>query len=215
MELLNYYIRIAIPICLLLFVFKGRSRSTALFLIIGLTTCLFCGEVNGFLFNIMDCSERFFIANITPIVEELFKAFPIFFYIFLFKPDMQNILENALSLGIGFAILENVFTMVNEQTGFVLAFMVIRAFSGGLFHGFNTLIVGYGLSLIKKNRKLFVTGTVTMLSIAITLHSVYNNLIQTQYFYLCPIITVMLCVSVVIIVLRNNNHLITRGGQKS
>lgn len=213
MDLINYYISITIPICLLLFVFKGRSRSTTLFLIIGLTTCLFCGEVSGLLFRKMDCSERFFVANITPVVEEIFKAIPIFLYIFIFEPDMQNILEKALSIGIGFAILENVFTMYNEQTEFELVHMISQACSAGLFHGFNTMIVGYGLSFIKKNRKLFVTGTVTMLSIAITLHSVYNNLFQTQYFYVCLLITLALCVSVTLIII-NNNHLITRGDKK-
>ena len=206
MDLLNYYISITIPICLLLFVFKGQSRGTTLFLIIGLTTCLFCGEVSGLLFLKMDCSERFFVANITPLVEEIFKSIPIFFYIFLFEPDMQNILEKALSIGIGFAILENVFIMYNNQAELGLVHMISQACSGGLFHGFNTMIVGYGLSFIKKNRKLFVTGTVTMLSIAITLHSVYNNLLQTQYFYVCLMITLALCALVVIIMLNNNKN---------
>lgn len=217
MELLNYYFQITIPICLLLYIFKGRSRSTTLFLIIGLTTCLFCGEVSGILLKTIDCSESFFVANITPIVEELLKAFPILLYIFLFEPDMQNILEKALSVGIGFAILENVFTMHYGQTEFALAFIIIRACSGGLFHGFNTMIVGYGLSFIKKNRKLFVTGTVTMLSIAITLHSVYNNLIQTKYYYLCLLIALALSVSVVLIEVKNNkgnNKLITMKGDE-
>ena len=58
---------------------------------------------------------------------------------------------------------------------------IIRAFGAGLMHGMCTLLVGVGISFVKKKSKIFVTGTFALLSTAITYHGIYNMLVQSEY----------------------------------
>ena len=58
---------------------------------------------------------------------------------------------------------------------------VIRAFGAGLMHGMCTLLVGVGISFVKKKSKLFAVGTFGLLSTAIVYHGIYNILIQSEY----------------------------------
>ena len=69
---------------------------------------------------------------------------------------------------------------------------VIRAFGSGLMHGMCTLLVGTGISFVKKKSKMFAVGTFGFLSTAIVYHGIYNILIQSKYSIigaLFPIVT--------------------------
>ena len=69
---------------------------------------------------------------------------------------------------------------------------VIRAFGAGLMHGMCTLLVGAGITFVKKKRKIFWVGTFALLSTAIIYHGIYNMLVQSDYKtvgYLLPIST--------------------------
>ena len=69
---------------------------------------------------------------------------------------------------------------------------IIRAFGSGLMHGMCTLLVGMGISYVKKKRKMFAVGTFGFLSTSIVYHGIYNILIQSKYSLigaLLPIIT--------------------------
>jgi RsiW-degrading membrane proteinase PrsW (M82 family) len=69
---------------------------------------------------------------------------------------------------------------------------IVRAFGAGLMHGMCTLLVGVGISFVKKKQKLFVVGTFALLSTAITYHGIYNMLVQSDFEvigYLLPITT--------------------------
>jgi RsiW-degrading membrane proteinase PrsW (M82 family) len=85
-----------------------------------------------------------------------------------------------MATGIGFAILENAFYLINSSN-FTMLSAVIRAFGAGLMHGMCTLLVGVGISFVKKKRKLFAVGTFGLLSTAIVYHGIYNILIQSKY----------------------------------
>ena len=128
---------------------------------------------------------------VTPISEEVLKALPILFYA-LVKSDKQEILFTAsMATGIGFAVLENAYYLLNAETWNVMD-AVIRAFGAGLMHGMCTLLVGVGITFVKKKRKVFWVGTFALLSTAITYHSIYNMLVQSRYDvigYLLPIST--------------------------
>ena len=50
-----------------------------------------------------------------------------------------------------------------------------------MMHGLCTLAVGFALGYICKKRKLYITGTVSILSVAILYHSAYNIIIQSEY----------------------------------
>ena len=44
-----------------------------------------------------------------------------------------------------------------------------------------TLLVGVGISFVKKKSKLFAVGTFGLLSTAIVYHGIYNILIQSEF----------------------------------
>jgi RsiW-degrading membrane proteinase PrsW (M82 family) len=58
---------------------------------------------------------------------------------------------------------------------------IIRAFGAGLMHGMCTLLVGVGISFVKKKSKLFAVGTFGLLSTAIVYHGIYNIWIQSEF----------------------------------
>ena len=73
-----------------------------------------------------------------------------------------------------------------------VANVLIRGFGAGMMHGVCTLAVGYGMTFVHTRRKLFYTGTVALLAVAMIYHSVYNTLVQSQHQlvgFLLPVIT--------------------------
>jgi RsiW-degrading membrane proteinase PrsW (M82 family) len=128
---------------------------------------------------------------VTPISEEILKAFPILLFATTFSPKKEALFTASMATGIGFAVLENAFYMLTD-TSFNMVDAVIRAFGAGLMHGMCTLLVGVGILFVKKKPKLFVVGTFAMLSTAITYHGIYNMLVQSDFRaigYLLPIAT--------------------------
>ena len=86
----------------------------------------------------------------------------------------------SMALGIGFALLENAYFLLNSDD-FTILIAIIRAFGAGLMHGMCTLLVGVGISFVKRKRKLFTVGTFGLLSTAIVYHGIYNILIQSEF----------------------------------
>ena len=183
MENLNLilFIGIVIPLGLMLLIFDGKARTDLIFLILGLTVCLFCGELSAILARFIPFSFRFLTTNLTPVTEEVFKALPILFYAFLYKPKRRELLEASIAVGVGFAILENAFLLAGNLPAVSVTTGILRGLGAGTMHAQTTLAVGVGMSFIHTRRKLFLTGTVALLSVAIVFHSVYNNIVSTPH----------------------------------
>ena len=87
--------------------------------------------------------------------------------------------------------MENAYYLLNSYV-WNLIDAVIRAFGTGLMHGMCTLLVGTGITFIRKKHKIFWVGTFALLSTAVTYHGIYNMLVQSDYSiigYLLPITT--------------------------
>ena len=116
---------------------------------------------------------------------------PILYYALVISDKKEKLFTASMAIGIGFAILENAFYLLNYPN-FIMIHAVIRAFGAGLMHGMCTLLVGVGISFVKKKSKLFAVGTFGLLSTAIVYHGIYNILIQSDYLIvgaLLPIVT--------------------------
>ena len=174
------FISIVIPLGMLLLLVTGKSRRLVLFFIFGITECLFCGELNGILVRFFE-STRYFTVNISPITEEVCKAFPVIVYAFLYKPERQHLLECGVAVGIGFAVLENAYILAGNAGYFTVGLAIARGIGAGMMHGLCQAAVAYGLSYITKHRKLSYTGTITFLCIAIVYHSIYNCFVQSAF----------------------------------
>ena len=193
MENLIYILFVAlfVPILLMVCLVEKKARRPLIFVLVGTVLSLFASEVNAYLRNVLPMSAFEITIIVTPITEEILKAFPILLFATMFTPKKEAIFTASMAVGIGFAVLENAYYMLTDAS-FNMFDAVIRAFGAGLMHGRCTLLVGVGILFVKKKRKLFVVGTFAMLSTAITYHGIYNMLVQSNFKavgYLLPIAT--------------------------
>ena len=185
------FVAIFVPILLMTCLVEKKARHPLIFVLIGIFVSVFAAEVNGVMVDLLPLSTFEVTIIVTPISEEILKAIPILFFASILSPKKEAVFTAAMAIGIGFAVLENAFYMLND-TSFNMIDAIVRAFGAGLMHGMCTLLVGVGILFVKKKRKLFVVGTFAMLSTAITYHGIYNMLVQSDYQiigYLLPIAT--------------------------
>ena len=185
------FVSIFIPILLMACLVEKKARLPIVFVLIGIFISVFAAEVNGLLVDLLPMSTFELTVIVTPITEEILKAIPVLIFAIVLSAKKEALFTASMAVGIGFAVLENAFYLLN-YTSFNMIDAVIRAFGAGLMHGMCTLLVGVGISFVKKKSKMFVVGTFALLSTAITYHGIYNMLVQSDYRaigYLLPIAT--------------------------
>lgn len=193
MENLIYilFISVFVPILLMALLIEKKARLPIAFVLVGIFISVFVAEINGLLQDLFFMDGFEFTIIVTPITEEILKAIPILIYATMISDKKETLFTASMATGIGFAVLENAFYLLNDPS-FNMIDAIIRAFGTGLMHGMCTLLVGVGISFAKKRRKIFVVGTFALLSTAITYHGIYNMLVQSPYEvvgFLLPIIT--------------------------
>ena len=194
MEKLNLilFISFAAPVLMALLISGKKIRKGLLFLFIGMTVCLFCGEFNTFIFDLLPYDMQYFTSNFTPLFEEFFKAIPILLYAIVFKPNKKTLLECSVLVGVGFAVLENAIILGGSVSNLSIGLALVRGFGTGVMHCVCTLNIGYGMSFVNTKRKLLYVGTVAVLIVSIIYHSIYNTLMYSPYQltgFLLPIFT--------------------------
>lgn len=175
------FVSIFIPIFLMTLLVDKKARLPVVFVLIGIFISVFASEINGLLSKLLDYPIYHLTTTVTPITEEILKALPILFYAIVISDKKENLFTASMAVGIGFAILENAYVLIVNSSSFNIIDGIIRAFGSGLMHGMCTLLVGIGISFIKKKRKVFLVGTFALLSTAITYHAIYNMLIQSKF----------------------------------
>lgn len=185
------FVSIFIPILFMACLIEKKARQPVVFFLIGIFVSVFASEVNAYLRGILSMSTFEITITVTPISEEILKALPILFFATVFYLKKEALFTASMAVGIGFAVLENAYYLLTSNS-FNMFDAIVRAFGAGLMHGMCTLLVGVGISFVKKKRKLFVVGTFALLSTAITYHGIYNMLVQSDFRvigYLLPITT--------------------------
>lgn len=174
------FVSISVPMLLMALLVEKKARLPVVFMLIGIVVSVFAGEVNGVLSKVLSMDLYSITVIVTPVSEELLKALPLLYYALVISDKRERLFTASMAIGIGFAVLENAYYLVNYDN-FSMISAVIRAFGAGLMHGMCTLLVGVGISFVKKKRKLFAVGTFGLLSTAIVYHGVYNILIQSKF----------------------------------
>ena len=185
------FVSIFVPILLMAGLVEEKARQPIVFVLIGIFVSVFAAEVNGVLVSLLPMSTFEITIIVTPITEEILKAIPILLFAVVLSAKKEALFTASMAVGIGFAVLENAFYLLSYSS-FNMFDAIIRAFGAGLMHGMCTLLVGVGISFVKKKSKMFVVGTFALLSTAITYHGIYNMLVQSDYRgigYLLPIAT--------------------------
>ena len=185
------FVSVFVPILLMACLIEKKARQPIIFVLIGIFVSVFAAEVNGLLRTLLPLSTYEITIIVTPITEEILKAIPILVFATVLLAKREAVFTASMAVGIGFAVLENAYYLLNDAS-FNMIDAVIRAFGAGLMHGMCTLLVGVGISFVKKRSKLFLVGTFALLSTAITYHGIYNMLVQSDLQvigYLLPIST--------------------------
>ena len=170
---------------------QGQSRWLIGFMLIGASIAVSVSEINALIQIMMNLSSLQISLQIAPGSEEIMKAIPILIYAILLSDDPKKLLPLSMAVGIGFAILENAYVLMNNIESVSLLWAMIRGVSTSLMHGMCTFVVGYGMTYIKNQKKLFYTGTFGLLAVAMTFHATFNLLINSQwamYGLLLPIV---------------------------
>ena len=167
------------PLLLSLPLIKKSSRSIMIFILTGIGAALFISEVNGLLLRLLN-NDVAFVTTITPVTEEIVKALPVLLYAFVISDKREKLLTASYAVGIGFALFENTYILTQSATDVTITWALIRGFSTALMHGICTAAVGFGMSFVKKKKKLFYCGTIALLLLAVTYHGIFNMLVQSE-----------------------------------
>ena len=185
------FVSVFVPILLMANLIEKKARLPIVFVLAGIFISVFAAELNGVLRQMLPLNNYELTIIVTPMTEEVLKALPVLFYALVISDKQERLFTASMATGIGFAVLENAYYLLTSHHWNVLD-AVARAFGTGLMHGMCTLLVGGGITFVKKKRKIFWVGTFALLSTAITYHGIYNMLVQSQYEiigYLLPIST--------------------------
>lgn len=187
------FICIGAPLLLMMALAEPKTRRLLGFMILGMYIAVLASEINYLLSQLMQKRMDFFhlTISITPVSEEILKALPILFMAVFISDDRGRLFAQAMSIGIGFAVLENTFVLVQNIESVSLLWAVIRGFSSGLMHSLCTLTVGVGISMVRKRRKLFACSTFALLLTASIYHSIFNMLVQSDYMYIGAMIPIL------------------------
>jgi RsiW-degrading membrane proteinase PrsW (M82 family) len=151
------------------------------FFTVGLAICLLSAYVNSFLVmlsaNLLEADAS--AIRLTPVCEEVLKAFPLFVYIALFKPEKDEIIRTALAVGMGFATLENCCYLIQYGASEFL-FVLVRGFSAGIMHAVCAAALGYGVAFVMSRKHLAFPGAVGMLCVTTTFHAIYNLFVSAS-----------------------------------
>ncbi len=183
---------IAIPLAFSLILLDSHARLFVGFIIVGAAVCVIASFVNTYVVSNSGLSSLYMSTNIIPLVEEVLKATPVLIFAYLVSDKWKTLMSIAIATGIGFAIVENIFIFIQNDASLSVVWAVCRVFGASLMHSICTATVGYGISFVRKKKKLFLTGTFALLIFAAVYHSIFNLLIQSQYAgfgILVPIIT--------------------------
>ena len=191
------YLCLTIPMIFSLIMMRGTPKLIVTYIILGTTVCLIASEINGMLYGYAEymggsMKTIFFCTNYSPAVEEILKALPVLFFAFFVSDKLSTLVQISFATGLGFAIMENMITLFQHQENVDIVWAILRGIGASLMHGICTVAVGMGISFVRKQKKLFVCGTLGLLAMAMVYHAFYNATIMSQYKYfgfLIPIAT--------------------------
>ncbi len=173
----NIYLCLMAPLLVACFCSGGENRKSLIFVLAGMTACLFSAYINMFFAQIYGTDYLTATLEIAPLIEEVVKLLPILFYLLIFEPKTKAAYAAVLMIAIGFATFENICYLVEHGTN-NLSYLLIRGFGAGAMHIVCGVIVGYGLFFTWENRWLKIIGTFGVLCIAVTFHGEYNLLMN-------------------------------------
>ena len=192
----NIFVCMIAPPLIAVFCAGKRRRSSFLFVIAGMGTCLLSAYINTFFARLYGADVITATVEIAPVVEEIMKLLPLLFYLLIFEPGRAHAHSAILIIAVSFATFENV-CYLTENGAAELSHLLIRGFGTGAMHIVCGTIVGGGLLYVWRQPLLKAAGTFGLLCVAISYHAIYNLLLSAGgplqiAAYLVPVATVLI-----------------------
>ncbi len=101
-----------VPLLLLMTMLDNKSRLLLGFVLCGMVLAVCAYEINSLVCYSLQLSGPELSITAAPVIEEILKALPVLFFAVLVSDERKQILQLAMAVGIGFAILENAFLLL-------------------------------------------------------------------------------------------------------
>ena len=173
----NIYICLAAPILVAIFLSANRGRAALIFILSGMTACLFSSYISTFAAGLAGVEMTRASFEIAPVVEEVMKFLPILFYLLVFNAEQKSTIMGTLLVAVGFATFENVCFLTSYGSGDLLR-LVIRGFGTGAMHVMCGMVVSVGLFLLWGRARLRAAGVFALLCFVIRFHAIFNLLVN-------------------------------------
>lgn len=172
-----------IPLLFLSIMIRNRrSRQIILYFCWGLLAVNFAFILNEWFSADTNLSVGL-TSDIAPIIEETLKALPLLLFFGNRKGDDPNlIIYCAMASGIGFSVQETLYYFTSfTATGSAALFpLLVRTATTCLMHGMSTATIGFGFVITSRFKGIRIPMLLGLLSLAATIHSLYNILIGTR-----------------------------------
>jgi RsiW-degrading membrane proteinase PrsW (M82 family) len=192
----NTFVCLVAPLLVAVIFMKEKARREIFFLIIGMISCLLSSYISTFVASFQGADLLSASLEISPLVEEIMKFFPVMIFLLIFEPNARDAADCAVMTAIGFATFENVcFLMDNGASG--LFILLIRGFSTGTAHVVCALFVAVGLYRLWDKEWLRAAGLLALLAVSVTFHGIFNILVSQDSAvaiigYIIPLVTIIL-----------------------
>jgi len=196
-----------IPLIFLIIVLKGENRLMMVFFSWGLIAFVMSLSVNNMIVKHFGFSTSQLAVTWAPVLEELFKALPLVYFLRKSTPTNQPVIYFAMAAGIGFSIQENFLYLLHHPggNGSPLFYIVIRSITTCLMHGIATAIIGYGISLIRRIKMMTLPLLFGLFSLSVTLHALFNLYINSALKPLGLILPIMIYIVGVLVVMPGDD----------
>jgi RsiW-degrading membrane proteinase PrsW (M82 family) len=204
----NMFVCFVAPLIIAFFLLRGEARRFIGFYVLGLLVCLLSAYINSYLAAILTgnvgyatMTEGQTVIQLTPIIEEVMKALPVFLFAAIASPKQGSIVSVSLAVGLGFATFENICYITRQGAGDFI-FALIRGFSAGVMHAVCAAILGYGLAFVCNCGRMAYPGAFALLCASSTFHGIYNLLVagdgaMRTAGYVIPLVTAAIILFVI------------------
>ncbi len=205
----NIYVCLIVPLLLAILCSTGKRRISMLFLLAGMTVCLFSSYINSFLAQSQQIDARLAAIEISPLVEECMKLLPVLFGLLVFDLHKRDAAGGILMTSVGFATFENVcFLSANGASD--LPQLLLRGAATGALHIVCGYLVGLGLLFLWDMLWLRTLSTVALVCLVSIYHSIYNLLVSQGGWvrwigYFLPLVTLIPAIHISRYVLRQQH----------
>lgn len=173
----HIYVCMAAPLVIGMFCVRRRYRTDFIFVLTGMTACLVSAYINSFFAGVYGADAVTATAEITPVVEEIIKLFPLIFYLLVFEPARERAQIAMIVIAVSFATFENICWLVDNGASHI-ELLLLRGVSTGAMHVVCGAVISSGLVYVWRTAWLKVAGTMGLLCTAVAFHAMYNLLLS-------------------------------------